>query len=264
MSHSAEPVQLQQETLAAYGEHVAIAEADLSQTLQQDGPSLWFERSTERADLVRSGRTEVEMWAGKDPIHVPGGLLHDWIGAVCIRDANVQNTLALVQSYDQHHEIYAPEVIGSKLISRMGDIFDIYLRLRKKKMITVVLDTDHHVEYGSLDGARWHCRSHTTRVAEVHDAGKETEKVGEPDIGYSFLWRLWSHWRFEERDGTVWFECRAISLTRDMPKGLGWIIEPIIKKLPRESLISILEQTRRAYEVRFGTAACARPPLQSD
>jgi hypothetical protein len=44
----------------------------------------------------------------------------------------------------------------------------------------------------------------------------------------------------------VYIECRAISLTRDVPLGLGWIIEPIIQKLPKESLINTLEATRRA------------------
>ena len=41
-------------------------------------------------------------------------------------------------------------------------------------------------------------------------------------------------------------ECRAISLTRDVPLGLGWAIEPIIQKLPKESLINTLEATRQA------------------
>jgi hypothetical protein len=40
-------------------------------------------------------------------------------------------------------------------------------------------------------------------------------------------------------------ECRAISLTRDVPLGLGWMIEPIIQGLPKESLINTLEATRR-------------------
>ena len=66
-----------------------------------------------------------------------------------------------------------------------------------------------------------------------------------PDSGYGFLWRLYSYWRFQERDGAVYFECRAISLTRDVPTGLGWIIEPIIRKLPRETLVNTLESTRR-------------------
>jgi hypothetical protein len=42
----------------------------------------------------------------------------------------------------------------------------------------------------------------------------------------------------------VYVECRAISLTRDIPIGLGWVIEPIIRKLPKESLINTLRATR--------------------
>ena len=67
-----------------------------------------------------------------------------------------------------------------------------------------------------------------------------------PDTGYGFLWRLYSYWKFQERDSGVYIECRAISLTRDVPLGLGWIIEPIIQKLPQESLIKTLEATRQA------------------
>jgi hypothetical protein len=40
--------------------------------------------------------------------------------------------------------------------------------------------------------------------------------------------------------GTV-VECRAISLTCDVPFGLGWAIEPIIQKLPKELLIHTLD-----------------------
>jgi hypothetical protein len=69
-----------------------------------------------------------------------------------------------------------------------------------------------------------------------------------PDTGHGFLWSLYSYWRFEERDGGVYIECRAISLTRDVPFGLGWALEPIIQKLPRESLIKTLEDTRKALQ----------------
>ncbi|MGA9059420.1 MAG: hypothetical protein WB763_23255, partial [Terriglobia bacterium] len=61
-----------------------------------------------------------------------------------------------------------------------------------------------------------------------------------------YLWRLNSYWRYEERDGGMWVECEAISLTRDVPTGLGWLIDPIIRSLPRESLESTLRETRAA------------------
>ena len=137
-------------------------------------------------------------------------------------------------------------MIASRLVSRRGNDFQIYLRLLKKKIVTVVLDTDHEVHYRSLDRGRWVCRSYTTRISEVEQAGTQKERVLPPDTGYGFLWRLYSYWRFQEREGGVYVECRAISLTRDVPLGLGWIIEPIIQKLPKESLINTLVATRQA------------------
>ena len=52
--------------------------------------------------------------------------------------------------------------------------------------------------------------------------------------------------RFEQKDGGVFIECRAISLTRDIPPALAWIIKPIVRKLPKESLVRTLEATRNA------------------
>jgi hypothetical protein len=185
-------------------------------------------------------------WSGQGPVKVPNGLIHDWIGAAFLPDTKLKHTLALIQDYDNHKNVYKLDVLDSKLISHRDNDFQIYLRLLKKKIMTVVLDTDHEVHYRSVDPTRWICRSCTTRIAEVENAGSPKEKVLPPDTGYGFLWRLNSYWRFQERDGGVWLECRAISLTRDVPFGLGWIIEPIIQKLPKESLINTLESTRQA------------------
>ena len=151
----------------------------------------------------------------------------------------------MIQDYDNHANVYKPEVIASKLVSRHNNDFEIYLRLLKKKIITVVLDTTHRVHYRALDDTRWICQSYTTRIAEVEKAGSRGEEILPADTGYGFLWRLYSYWQFEERGGGVYVECRAISLTRDVPLGLGWIIEPIVRTLPKESFIHTLECTRR-------------------
>ena len=216
----------------------------MEQTLR--GAFLWSDASSERAQQVRGGDIVAQFWSAQGPVKVPNGLIHDWIGAAWTRGTTIEATLALIQNYDNHSDIYRPEVIASKLISRHGNEFQIYLRLLKKKIMTVVLDTDHRVEYRRIDRARWICQSYTTRIAEVENAGSPNERVLPPDTGFGFLWRLYSYWRFQERDGGVYLECRAISLTRDVPLGLGWIIEPIIQRVPKESLIHTLECTRQA------------------
>ena len=247
MAQTAKPVQLKPQTVQAFDAYIRGAEAGMKQTLQGNS-FLWSDATAERAQQVRAGQVVAQFWSGKGPAKVPDGLIHDWIGTAFVPGSTVGDTVALVQDYDNHKNIYKPEVIASKLISRHENDFQIYLRLLKKKILTVVLDTDHDVQYRALDRTRWTCRSYTTRIAEVEHAGSPKENVLPPDTGYGFLWRLYSYWRFQERDGGVYVECRAISLTRDVPFGLGWVIEPIIQKLPRESLINTLVATRTALQ----------------
>ena len=248
MAQTAKPMQLRFQTVEAFDAYTHEAEAAMDQTLQAGGPFLWSDSGSERTQQVQAGQVVAQFWAGRAPVQVPNGLIHDWIGAVLIPGKTVEDTLALIQDYGNHKNIYKPEVIASRLISRHDNDFQIYLRLLKKKIITVVLDTDHEVHYRSLDRARWVCRSRTTRIAEVENAGSTKERVLPPDTGYGFLWRLYTYWRFQARDGGVYVECRAISLTRDVPFGLGWAIEPIIQKLPKESLSNTLEATRQALQ----------------
>jgi hypothetical protein len=97
-----------------------------------------------------------------------------------------------------------------------------------------------------VDTKRWYSRSYSTRIQEVDDPGTPEERLLPAGDDHGFLWRLYSYWRFEERDGGVYLECQALSLTRDVPTGLGWLIEPIIRQLPRESLANTLRSTREA------------------
>jgi hypothetical protein len=148
-----------------------------------------------------------------------------------------------LEDYDNHKRIYQPEVVDSKLLSRNGNDFKIFMRLLKRKILTVVLNTYHDVHYTQLDPQRWYSRSYSTRIAEV-EGGSELP----PGQDHGFLWRLNSYWRFEERDGGVYVECEAISLTRNVPRGLGWLVNPIIRSLPRESLANTLRATRDAMQ----------------
>jgi hypothetical protein len=250
MALTVKPLQLNPKTLEAFEAYIHNAETEMEQSLHGSGSFLWSDQAPQRAQAVGQGQVVAQFWSGEGPVKVPNGLIHDWIAAAFVPDSNIQELLAVMQDYDNHKNTYKPEVIDSKLISRDGKDFQVYLRLLKKKIITVVLDTDHEVHYRPVDKTRWVCRSHTTRIAEVEHAGNPDERVLGPDTGYGYLWRLYSYWRLEERNAGVVVECRAISLTRDVPFGLGWAIEPIIEKLPKESLISTLEATRHALHAR--------------
>jgi hypothetical protein len=241
----ASAAELKLETVAAFDRYVRAAEARIDGRLHGPG-FLWADDSTARLKALRDGQVVVEPVAGQGDVPVAGGLIHDWIAAVFVPGATLERTLVTVQDYDRDKITHRPEVIDSKLLGRDGNHFHIYLRLMKKKALTVVLNTEHDVLYSAIDGRRCHSRSYSTRIAEVSDPGTSGERERPVGNDHGFLWRLDSYWRFEERDGGVYVECEAISLTRDVPAGLGWLIEPIVRQLPADSLANTLRSTREA------------------
>jgi hypothetical protein len=106
------------------------------------------------------------------------------------------------------------------------------------------VNTDQTANYTPLSSTRLLSRSVATRIAEVKDAGKPSERELDSRKDTSIVWRLNTYWRLEEKDGGVYVECQAISLTRAAPPGLGWLLHPIIRSLPGASLAHVLEATR--------------------
>jgi hypothetical protein len=211
-------------------------------------PKLWVDGSPDRAQRVRAGEVLVAPMVGKGDMEITGGLVHDWIGAAFIPGTTLAKTLALVQDYDDHERYYKPEVPDAKLIARQDSEFRIFYRFVKKKVITVVLNTYHTARYSKVNDTQWQSRSFTTRVHEVENAGRPDEHEKPAGTGHGFVWRLDTFWNLLERDGGVYVECRAITLTRGVPMGLGWLIEPIVRDLPKESLVHTLRSTREALK----------------
>jgi hypothetical protein len=236
-------VDLKPATVQAFDSYIQQTE----QRLSQRKPFLWSDESADRAKRVRAGEVVVEPAGAKPLTEIRDGLIHDWVGAVFVPGVNIATVIEHVEDYD-HARTRHKEVVDSHIIARHGNDFVVYMRLIKKKMITVVLDTEHDIHYYQIDATHWRSQSKTTKIAEVEDAGKSGEHEMPTGTGHGFLWKLDTYWRFQERDGGTWMECEAISLTRDIPVGLGWLIEPIIRSLPRESLENTLRETAGALK----------------
>jgi len=237
-------VELKPQTLAAFDAYMRNAEIRL-QNQAQSGDFLWVDAAPDRKRQALDGRVLAEPFGGKGDVEIAGGLIHDWVGAVFVPGATIERVLSFVEDYDNHKNVYKPEVLDSKILSHDGDQYSVYLRLLKKEVLTVVLNTNHEVRYFHRDGMRAYSRSYSTRVAELEDAGKPSEHELQPGKDHGFLWRLNSFWRFEQRDAGVYVECEAISLSRNVPVGLGWLVNPIIRSLPKESLAATLTETRQ-------------------
>jgi hypothetical protein len=238
-------VELKPATVEAFDAYVLSAEVRFDKEVRSDR-FLWVDRAPLRRQQVRAGKLLAEPFDGKGDIRISAGLIHHWVGAVFLPGVTLDRTLALLEDYDNDKRTYKPEVVDSKLLSRKGDDYSVYLRLLKKQVLTVVLNSEYRVHYTRVDDTRQYSKSFSTRIAELESPGEPGEREMPVGNDHGFLWRLDSFWRFEERDGGVYLECEAISLTRDVPIGLGWLINPIIRTLPRESLMSTLRETRQA------------------
>jgi hypothetical protein len=122
----------------------------------------------------------------------------------------------------------------------------VFLRFRRHKVITVVLDTEHDVHYFRDTPGLAHSRSSAVRIAEVENAGTAEEREKAPGDDDGFMWRMETWWRVKEGDGGVYVQSEVVSLTRGIPAGLGWMIGPFISSIPKESLTFTLEATRNA------------------
>ncbi len=235
--------ELRRETLAAFERHVRQVEPGIELQVTH-GDGFLFATTPERRASLRAGNILTEPKVRRGELKVRSGLIHDWAGGVFIRNVPVRRVIEMVQAYDRHKEIYRPEVLDSRLLSRNGEDFLVSLRLLKKKVLTVVLDTEHEVHYEQRDATRWWSRSRSTRVREVENPGGRNERVLPADTGNGFLWRLNSYWTFQELDGGTYVECEAISLTRDVPSAARLLISDLVRTLPRESLTNTLRNTR--------------------
>ena len=232
---SARAADLRPETVAAFERYVRLTEQRMARDTYDT--------------LATRGRDElfiqpvVTREQGKE-IEVPGGLIHHWVGAVFIPGVTLDQAVALLQDYDRHARIYHPTVERSKVVARDGDSFKVYLRFMMKKVITVVVNSEHEARFTREGPDRARSRIVSTRIAEVENPGTPSEREQPVGRDGGYLWRLNTYWRFLERNNGVYVECESITLTRGIPAGFGWLVRPFVTSIPRESLTFTLERTR--------------------
>jgi hypothetical protein len=241
-SHAAE---LREETLITWETYVHAANLQMNSRLQ--GPFLWIDEAPDRLHRVRGGEILISSVGQQNPKPVPSGLIHDWIGAAFIPDARLEGVLSAVRDYGNYKEFYKPTVISSMSLGtdRACDKYSMRV-VNKETVAETALDMEYETCYFQTDERRWYSVTHTTRVQEVRHYGQPNEQVLAPNQGSGYVWRLYSIARFEERDGGVYVEVEAIALSRDVPVALRWVVNPIVRRVSRNSMLISLRQTAQA------------------
>jgi hypothetical protein len=246
--------ELKAEAAQGFDQYIRLTERRMQGELAPSGAFLWVDDLPEprRSEIyarlqggeVISARLETADPSGHSS--TPGALIHHWVGTIFIPGASLAQVLAVVQDYDRHSEYYKPDVMQSKKVEQSGDDYKVHYRLRKKKIITIILDADYDVHRHFLDAMHAYSNSYSTRIAQVEDAGEPDEHELPPGKDGGYMWRLNSYWRYFDSGGGVYVQCEAVSLTRDIPTGLNWLVGSFVESVPKESLEFTLQSTRAA------------------
>jgi hypothetical protein len=247
---------LRGETVAAWDDYVQSVSIAMQDRARPGGSFLWTYEKPERIEKVHDGAIVIAPAPGPTPRRVPGGLIHHWIGAAFLPNAKLEKILEVTRDYDRYSEFYRPSVISSKLAAR--DVSDDYFSMRlmnKAFFLKTTLDADYQATNVRLDDRRFYSVSRSTRVQEIEEYGRPGEHRFPEGEGGGYIWKLFSIDRFEQRGDGVYIEIEAIALSREIPGALRPVVDPIVRRVARNSLLIALQQTEEAADRGFAAVA---------
>src|SRR5271157_5145740 len=240
--------ELKSQTLSAWNDYVQSAQTRMNSRLSGNSHFLWVDDDPARYQRVKRGEIEVAPENDNGSLAVPGGMIHDWIGAVFIPGSSIKQVLATLSDYEHFKDFYHPTVVDAQLLERStdGDLYRMYW-INKVLLVSAGTDTEWRSRTVCLPGHRAYNVAYTTRVQEFQ-YGPPNKRELPADQGDGFVWRLYSFARYEERDGGVYLEMETLALTRAVPGSLHMLLTPLITKLSRSSLLLSLRQSRDAVQ----------------
>ncbi len=250
-------------TLDAWNDYIAQARSRMTARVQSHSQFLWVDEMPDLRSQVRKGQIFVAPVGPSHPRRVPSGLIHDWRGVAFLPAATLAETIQVVTDYNRYKEFYHPLIVESTPLGSDGANYKFSLVIVNKGLFSeTALHSECHDAYFQLDNKRWYSVGYCDSIREIENYGTTVKQELPPNEGSGYIWRLASFSRFEERDGGVYAEREVIALSRDLPGGLRWLIEPIVNRLSRNSLSASLLQTRQAV-LSCGAAARLRDTGQT-
>jgi hypothetical protein len=253
--------QVKPETATAFDRYVAVTQARMDDDLRLNQflaiDRLPDSQSKEAYDQLQRGEIYIQELHSTEegrPIHIPGGLIHHWVGVIFIPKATLSEIDAVLNDFDHEPEIYKPEIRRARVIERNGNESKICLQLYNKSLVTVVLNEYSDVIETQIGRTRIQSVSRSTRVAEVMNPGSPDEHERTDGNDHGYMWRLYSYWRIEEKDGGVYVQNESLTLTRTVPAMLAWLINPLVKSIPHDVLFHLLTNTRNAVMKTVSTS----------
>lgn len=253
--------ELKPETLQAWDAYVASVKQRMEERAKGPGPFLWVDGPPGRAERARAGEILVEPVGGDGPHPAPHGLIHDWIGAVFVPKATLDDVAGVLDDYVRYKDFYRPSVARSTLLEQTPGHEKVSLvMVQKAYSVTAAIETDNEVDIARLGAHKEYSFSSSLRVREIADYGQPSEHALPEDQGSGYVWRMFTLTRIDQRDDGVYIEMELMGLSRSIPWAFRWLIEPLAQRLPRNILRTILQQTRDAVTKEIGATPSKTQP----
>jgi hypothetical protein len=175
-------------------------------------------------------------------------LIHDWVGAVFVPKAKIENVTGVLDDYERYKYFYKPMVVRARLLEQTQDHEKVTLLMMQKVFsVTGAVETDNEVQIARVGTTRVYSMSASVRVREVADYGKPNEHALPEDQGPGYVWRTFMVTRLEQRDGGVYAELEMIAMSRGIPLAFRWLLQPLAERVPRNILLATLEDKRPGH-----------------
>lgn len=247
---------LKPDTDRAWRTYVAATEARIAKELATP-PAAGFLVQ----DFARDGRGErARTLAGEVPlaematrdvagraIDTPDALISHWRGSILLPGVTLARLWPRLRQPNERGP-FQPDVLALRVLARQPDSLTLFIKMTRQKVVTVTYNTEHQVTFrrDSAHPTRASSRSVSTRIAEVEQtASGERELAADEEHG--FLWKLNAYWRYEQVESGVIVELESLTLSRDIPLGLGMLVRPMVDRVARESMTRTLVALRREY-----------------
>jgi hypothetical protein len=268
---AARATELKPDTAAAFDRYVRAMEARMDEDTGRDQflvvDRLPDARRTEAYAQLKNGQVYIEAMSAREgdrPIKAPSGLIHHWAGVIFIPRATFSEVTEVLRDYDCHEGTYKPQIRRSKLIERNGDESKIYFQFFNHSIVTVIMNANFDVRDTQFGSGRFQTVSRSTRIVEVENADSPNEHEKPVGNNHGYMWRLYTYWRIEEKDGGVYVQNESVSLSRTVPALLAFVVNPLVKSIPRNVLIHLLTDTRNALEKAEAKPAAAAAELPKE
>ncbi|MGO9637671.1 MAG: hypothetical protein ACLPSO_06990 [Terracidiphilus sp.] len=233
--------------LSAFNSYITALESRLAQQHgSQNGFLAPLSPAAQSESRLRRGELIIERLTPSSGPDLPGAMLHHWRGTAFAPGAKAADFERLMKNFSAYPQYYSPQVLQAQILMQQGDRFQVVMRVRQRHILTVVMDTTYDITFGRLDPLHGYSLSRSTQISEINSPGTDHERALSSSEEHGFLWRLYTYWSCEERDGGLYMQIESVSLTRSIPTGLGWAIGPFVESVPRESLEFTLRSTGNA------------------